>query len=87
MANKETQCCEKFKTMIGGQALIEGIMMCGPEKDAIVVRGREGLSIEVHPRKIYAPGLIIGSKKVVGILTEMSAEFDAVEYVVTGIGV
>ena len=31
--------------------------------------------------------MIIGSKKVVGILTEMSAEFDAVEYVVTGIGV
>ena len=31
--------------------------------------------------------VIIGSKKVVGILTEMSAEFDAVEYVVTGIGV
>ena len=23
-------CCEKFKTMIGGQALIEGIMMRGP---------------------------------------------------------
>ncbi len=26
MANKETENCEKFKTMIGGQALIEGIM-------------------------------------------------------------
>ena len=56
MANKETQCCEKFKTMIGGQALIEGIMMRGPEKDAIVVRGREGLTIDVNPRKIYKPG-------------------------------
>ena len=39
MANKETENCEKFKTMIGGQALIEGIMMRGPEKDAIVIRG------------------------------------------------
>ena len=40
MAKKETSCCdEKFKTSIGGQALIEGIMMRGPEKDAIVVRG------------------------------------------------
>ena len=29
MANKETENCEKFKTMIGGQALIEGIMMRG----------------------------------------------------------
>ena len=37
MTNKQP-CCEKFKTTIGGQALIEGIMMRGPEKDAIVVR-------------------------------------------------
>ena len=42
---------EKFKTMIGGQALIEGIMMRGPEKDAIVVRTSKGLETEVHPRK------------------------------------
>ena len=53
MAKKETQpCCEKFKTMIGGQALIEGIMMRGPEKDAIVIRGAEGLTIEVSDRKL-----------------------------------
>ena len=56
MAKKEPQCCEKFKTMIGGQALIEGIMMRSPEKDALVVRGREGLSVEVSSRKVYAPG-------------------------------
>ena len=31
--------------------------------------------------------IIIGRKKLVGILTEMSAEFDAVEYVITGIGI
>jgi len=55
MANKEPQCCEKFKTMIGGQALIEGIMMRGPEKDAIVIRGREGLTVEVNPRKLNPP--------------------------------
>lgn len=42
---------EKFKTMIGGQALIEGIMMRGPEKDAIVVRTPEGLDTEIMPRK------------------------------------
>ncbi len=47
MANQE-----KFKTMIGGQALIEGLMMRGPQKDAIVVRGKEGLTIEVSDRKI-----------------------------------
>ncbi len=56
MANKEPQCCEKFKTMIGGQALIEGIMMRGPEKDAVVIRGRDGLTVEVKPRKLNPPG-------------------------------
>ena len=44
---------ETFKTMIGGQALIEGIMMRGPEKDAIVVRTPEGLKTEISDRKIY----------------------------------
>ncbi len=53
MANNETQpCCEKFKTMIGGQALIEGIMMRGPEKDAVVVRTGDTLTVETMPRKI-----------------------------------
>ena len=47
MANQE-----KFKTMIGGQALIEGLMMRGPKKDAIVVRGKDGLTVEVSDRKI-----------------------------------
>ena len=31
-----------FRTTIGGQALIEGILMRGPEKQAIVVRNQEG---------------------------------------------
>ncbi len=57
MQKKETQpCCEKFKTMIGGQALIEGIMMRGPKKDAIVVRTQEGLKLEVSDRKLYPDG-------------------------------
>ena len=56
MANTKTPPAkEKFKTMIGGQALIEGIMMRGPEKDAIVVRTSKGLETEVHPRKLYSP--------------------------------
>ena len=37
--------------MIGGQALIEGLMMRGPKKDAIVVRGKDGLTVEVTDRK------------------------------------
>lgn len=57
MANKDAECCsEKFKTMIGGQALIEGILMRGPEKDAVVVRGAEGLTVEVMPRKLNPEG-------------------------------
>ena len=47
MANQE-----KFKTAIGGQALIEGIMMRGPKKDAIVVRKGEELDITVTDRKL-----------------------------------
>ena len=57
MAKKDNSCCnEQFKTTIGGQALIEGIMMRGPEKDAIVIRGKDGLTLEVNPRKIRKPG-------------------------------
>ena len=51
MANQE-----KFKTSIGGQALIEGILMRGPEKDAIVIRGAEGMKLEVSDRKVYPEG-------------------------------
>lgn len=53
MADKKNiQANEKFKTMIGGQALIEGILMRGPDKDAIVVRGKDGLQVEVSDRKL-----------------------------------
>lgn len=41
-----------FKTMIGGQALIEGIMMRGPKMDAIAIRGKDGIQLETTPRKI-----------------------------------
>ena len=40
-----------FRTSIGGQALIEGILMRGPKKDAIVVRSPEGLVTKVTERK------------------------------------
>ncbi len=52
----KNQCCEKFKTAIGGQALIEGIMMRGPETDAVVIRGKDGLTVETKPRKIRKKG-------------------------------
>ena len=49
MAKKENN--EKFKTMIGGQALIEGIMMLGPDKCATVVRAKDGIHTKLEPRK------------------------------------
>lgn len=51
MKQNNTPCQEKFKTMIGGQALIEGIYMRGPEKQAIVVRSKDGLVTKVEPIK------------------------------------
>ena len=48
---------DDFKTTIGGQALIEGIMMRGPQKTAIVVRAPDGLVSKVEdtlsPKKKY----------------------------------
>ena len=44
MAEEKQSCA--FRTSIGGQALIEGIMMRGPEKQAIVVRDQEGKLVE-----------------------------------------
>ena len=41
-----------FRTSIGGQALIEGILMRGPEKQAIVVRSKEGLVTKVEELKL-----------------------------------
>ena len=53
MEKNQQNCCEKFKTTIGGQALIEGIMMRGPEKDAIVIRKSDGtLDLDIRSRKI-----------------------------------
>ena len=48
-----TDTCPKgFKTMCGGQALIEGIMMRGPKKQAIVVRKPDGeLDVQVKDLK------------------------------------
>lgn len=40
--NNDSQCSEKFKSKIGGQALIEGIMMLGPNKGAMACRLPDG---------------------------------------------
>jgi uncharacterized protein YqhQ len=43
---------KEFRTSIGGQALIEGVMMRGPKKQAIVVRTPEGLVTKVDEIKL-----------------------------------
>lgn len=60
MTKKDAQtCCEKFKTMIGGQALIEGIMMRGPEKDAVAVRVDGEIQVETSPRQVRSKKSIL----------------------------
>ena len=42
----------RYRTTIGGQALIEGILMRGPEKQAIVVRTKDGLVVRQEEIKL-----------------------------------
>ena len=75
MAKKNQEACqEKFKTMIGGQALIEGIMMRGPEKDAVVVRTPDGLKLDVKPRKIRPKGSIATWPLIRGVIGFFDAQ-------------
>ena len=49
---EQAQACPKgFKTMCGGQALIEGIMMRGPKKQAVVVRKPDG-ELEIQEKEL-----------------------------------
>ena len=47
----EEKTCE-FRTSIGGQALLEGILMRGPKKQAIVVRTPDGLVSNVEELRL-----------------------------------
>lgn len=70
MSKQDTQpCCEKFKTSIGGQALIEGIMMRGPEKDAVAVRSNGEINLEVTPRKQRSKGSFATWPLIRGVVT------------------
>ena len=81
MAKKNTQQPqEQFKTMIGGQALIEGIMMLGPEKRAIVCRG-SGEMVEkvekVTPLKAKSP--VLGLPLIRGVAAFISSMVNGVK--------
>ncbi len=51
-ANNHSEACPAFRTSIGGQALIEGILMRGPEKQAIAVRRPDG-GIELKEEELH----------------------------------
>ena len=76
--NKNCNSCEQFKTMIGGQALIEGIMMRGPEKDAIVCRTKDGLTLEVTDRKLPGEGSPLKWPLIRGVVNFFDAQFTGV---------
>ena len=79
MAKKETcNSCEQFKTMIGGQALLEGIMMRGPEKDAIVCQTKDGLNIEVTDRKLPKEGSPLRWPLIRGVVNFFDAQITGV---------
>ena len=54
MSNNKNKCCKK--TSIGGQALMEGIMMRGPKKTAMAVRNPDGeIVLEVNNNSTKTP--------------------------------
>ena len=70
-----------FKTMIGGQALIEGIMMLGPDKKSIVVRKPEGdLEVRTEPRKVLKDRYpIVGLPLIRGVVNFGSSMYNGVK--------
>ena len=77
MANKQGKA---FRTTIGGQALIEGILMRGPEKQAIVVRSPEGLIVREEELKLVRDKYpILGLPFVRGGVTFLDSMFKGVK--------
>lgn len=83
MNKKEEQGA--FRTSIGGQALIEGIMMRGPDKQSIVIRNPEGELVEKVDEintlsKKYSIFRIPFIRGVVGFLSSMIMGVRALMY-------
>ncbi|PKM72503.1 MAG: DUF1385 domain-containing protein [Firmicutes bacterium HGW-Firmicutes-16] len=67
--SKKKKAAEEFRTNIGGQALIEGILMRGPSKQSIVVRTQDGLvTKESEPHFIREKYKILGWPFLRGII-------------------
>ena len=77
MADKKNT---SFRTSIGGQALIEGILMRGPKKQAIVVRSPEGLVIREEELKLVKDKYpILGLPLIRGSVTFLDSMFRGVK--------
>jgi len=50
--SNESKDNKEFRTSIGGQALVEGIMMRGPKKQAVVVNTKDGFVTKVEEIKL-----------------------------------
>lgn len=80
MSDKKDSSSVKFKTSIGGQALIEGIMMLGPDKRAIVCRGSDEMVEKVEkvtPLKAKSP--VLGLPLIRGVAAFISSMVNGVK--------
>ena len=70
-----------FKTMIGGQALIEGIMMMGPDKKSMVARRSDGeLEVKTEPRRVLKDKYpIVGLPLIRGVVSFGSSMYNGVQ--------
>ena len=69
-----------FRTTIGGQALIEGILMRGPKKQAVVVRAPEGLVIQEEELKLVKDKYpVLGLPLIRGSVTFLDSMFKGVK--------
>ena len=80
MSKKQENKSCGFRTTIGGQALIEGILMRGPERQAVVVRGPEGLVIQEEELKLIRDRYpVLGLPLVRGSVTFLDSMYRGVK--------
>ena len=72
---KRAEDCS-FRTSIGGQALIEGILMRGPKKQAVVCRTKDGLIEKVEELKLVRDRYpVLGLPFIRGVVTLFDSLF------------
>ena len=80
MSDKKDSSSVAFKTSIGGQALIEGIMMLGPEKRAIVCRGSGEIVEKVDPEvPLREKSAVLGLPLIRGVAAFVSSMVNGVK--------